>query len=530
MAYFYYDEIPPEDMDVFYASLPWPRNLLVQDHHDLYYFWKEEKDPEVYLETVNKVIALRIEQGVIGLVSWTELLEDIIGGREGIEDETWVFLWNAFLKDTLPSVLMEAAKKAREAASLTEILLNFVKDNIAIVIIVILLALTAIFAPGLLLSVGKTIYTILEKIGLATAKTLTTINGWISTVKGWLHIEEIGAIMETVGSISRLLETISPAWAANIQKWENEIAKASKSLFGDSNTISAYLIAVQMAVWDISSLAGKSYDIFQVDFYESATAITTQIAEKQELYQNNPGALWYDMQEWFLQPLYGEAVENRRASDVLIGQLGLAADTIQDNLETVDDRLVEYEKVLKPTDLAVLKETVGNIRTSLREEAIEPLSQFKKDVTDIYIGKLPDKSFSQRWNILVQPALDNANILGADETTLTAYQKEQRLAKGEHLLDFISRIARTAWDGVIGGVQRLYSETIGKLDREEVIIPPVLEYTPEEWTLTPSRLLPAKRFEHSPQPFIVPIPKTEAREAMLSTFNTGIQSVLGVLQ
>jgi len=402
---------------------------------------------------------------------------------------------------------------------------NFLKDNLSLVIIAVIVALTAVLFPAALTTIAETIWTILKSIGIATAKTLSTINGWITTVKTWLHIEEIGAIMQTVGSISRLLEIVSPTWAANIQKWENEIAKASKTLFGDANTISAYLTVVQMAVWDVSKLAGKPYDVFQIEWYSQATKIVTDIDRKQKLYQNNPGALWYDIQEWYLQPLYGEAVESRRASDVLVGQLALTADTLEGNITAIDRRLAEYEVVLKPTDLDGLKRSLGEIRRSLNEDAIEPLADFKKEVTDIYIGRLPDKSFSERWGLLVQPALDNANILGADEATLTDYQREQRLKKGENLLDFWSRVTRTAWDGVVSGVHRLYAETIGKLDRGEEIIPEILEYDPVEWKLIPSLLLKAPPFKRSLPPVPVNIPPVTRREAALSSLDPKIQSI-----
>jgi len=472
-----------------------------------------------------------------------EVFEWVVGDISEFKPEEVEELWTDFTHNVNPvSIWMVAAETRaiyrikREQSGLwgaitgllegaVKGLKNFIADNLALVIIILIVALTAVFAPSLLLSIGKTVYTILEKIGIATAKTLTAINGWITTVKGWLHIEEIGAIMKTIGGLSRLLERISPAWAAQIEKWENELAKASKALFGDANTITAYLTAVQMAVWDISSLAGKSYDMFQIEWYDQATKVTTDIARKQEQYQNNPGALWYDIQEWFLKPLYGEATESRRASDELIGSVGVTAVSIQANLEAIDSRLSEYEVVLKPTDLAALKAELGRIRTSLRENAIEPLTDFKKELTDIYIGKLPDKSFSERWKLLVQPALDNANILGADEATLTDYQREQRLRKGENLLEFISRVGRAAFDSVIGGVRRLYTETIGKLDREEEIIPPVLEYTPIEWTLTPSLLPGAAPFKRSPAPPSVPVPSVTRREAGLSALDTKIQSI-----
>lgn len=402
---------------------------------------------------------------------------------------------------------------------------TLIKDNLAIVIIIILIALTAIFAPSMILTIGKTIYTLLAKIGIATAKTLTTINGWISTVKGWLHIEEIGAIMQTVGSLSRLLEVISPTWHNTIVAWENEIAKASKALFGDANTISAYLTVVQMAVWDISSLRGKPYDMAQLEWYDQAVEITAMIDRKQEQYRDSPGDLWYDIQEGFLKAGYGDGAEHRRASAALVGQIALIADTLEINLIDLHDRLALYEEVLSPTELDALKTVLAETRLSLRVNAIKPLEDFKEDVTDIYVGQLPDRSFSERWNMLVQPALDNANILGADEVTLSAYQKEQRLKKGENLLEFISRIARGALDGVIGGAYKLYAETIGKLDRREELVPPLLTYDPIEWTLTPSLLPPAVPFKHSPPPPGVPVPPVTRREAALSSLDPSIQSI-----
>ena len=196
----------------------------------------------------------------------------------------------------------------------------------------------------------------------------------IAQVNKVMDSDAVQRIVEGIERANAIGLIISPAYRRQVANFQTDIRNLSKQVFKEASTITAQLTVVQMLIYDINRLEGKTAEEGEVDFINASVDIAKNVKDKARAYNRNPGLFWFDLQNEVVNPLYAERSELERREGGLLDNTLKLVSTVSEDLIAVDDRLSEYIEPLREfQDPAKMRE-LDNIRKNFRRDVIDPIA------------------------------------------------------------------------------------------------------------------------------------------------------------